>query len=230
MLTPLQRATRGRRIGNRGRSIASDEPSDLPPEEIVRRITRQIMLNFLSGTRMREIIYGQGENAYIFGPSHPWTQRIQQHGHVTRVMDSIKRNVKDYCRIQENTIPQRPILLSGRNGFSLNRLNIIQNFLLFESDISNWLTLGYYGHENAYIFGSFRIRWRLFQPRCLHNHSHASALFIANDTLRLESATRIPMTRVSLFADSPLGHTGMPFSNIPILWWWIKVYSEPYTS
>ena len=206
-------------------AVETETPAETPESEereVVYQSTRQLLAAFITGTRLYDLL-GEplhGPLRQVFGPSHPWTQSMQQHPHMASVRENIRGQVELYCsqcrQAEAGVPPSQPVQLNGRDDFSLNTLSLSETARWLGADILSWMSWGTLGQESAWLFGSFRLFWAIRNPNCAGGN--AEVIFVAWDTLHLGSATRIPLTDIGL-EDQPLG-AGMPLNNVPVFWYW----------
>lgn len=77
-----------------------------------------------------------------------------------------------------------------------------------------------FGFNMAYTTGSIQFSWQ--QVGNIDYHSRrVTVLVTAQDSLRLQSATRIPMSNNYLLPDDYFGRWG-PLHDIPLMWQWTE--------
>jgi Domain of unknown function (DUF4157) len=204
---------------------ASGQSQDLADEkgnQSVYEATRNILTDFIMGTK---------EPAHVFGPSHPWTVKLQSHPHMVEVRKRIRDTLVKYCRVTKFpwTEPGQRPRLSGIDNFNLNTLSAAASATWLFKDALNWATWGKLGQENAYLFGSFRLGWSMGRPHCEDGLGSTLVNFYAWDVAHLGSAIRIPKTNIPLLdiGDQPLGKE-WPLNDVTIAWVWSMTFISDY--
>lgn len=216
-----------RKPRNKSQKLADIQTGSLPYE--MAESVEKDEANLVARKALKDFIFGG--KPYWFGPSHPWTKMMQKHPHMREVRARLKNKLTEYCMVRERLVPPRTLALSGKDSFSLNEKSIPFNAYWLTKDILSYITMGVYGQESSFAFGSFSLRWEMSPSSYTdleNNEVRGSAVvsFYASDTLTLSSGTRIPMLPISLsniagIPNQPFG-PHKPINNIPLHWFWIE--------
>lgn len=160
---------------------------------------------------LAEYIKG-GAKEIIYGQNDAWTQALQKHSHLDGVRAKIQEHYKNRCAGSYGAT-------SGQDDFNLNALSTAQNIQLLLRD----LAAPFLGINMANTTGSIRFRWRQKGANdcCCRQ---VMIRFMASDTLRLGSNTRIPTTTIELVRDNLFGPNG-PLHNVALEWNWTEIIS-----
>jgi RHS repeat-associated protein len=146
------------------------------------------------------------QNSYVFGPDAPWTKAIQGYPYMDAVRSKVSKTLAADCRGESK-------IFGGNLPYSLDKLGLQSELAIFIRDTLQILS----GQLDYTINGSFNLSWGVKTPfNCCKGK--AKVHFLANDSFRFGSNTRIPGTNIGL-PDNPFG-PGEPFNTIPLTWYW----------
>jgi RHS repeat-associated protein len=153
-----------------------------------------------------------GAKKISYGQKDPWTVALQKHSHLDGVRAKIREQYTKRCAGSYGRT-------RDEDNFNLNSLSSVENAQTLLRD----LAAPFLGINMANTTGSIRFRW---QQKGANNCCCRQVLidFIATDTLRLGSNTRIPMTTIEILTDNALGQNG-PFHNVDLEWKWSEIIS-----
>ena len=150
------------------------------------------------------------EDRIEFDRKSNWTEALKNHSHLGGARDRIREQYRKRCSGQYGET-------RGEDSFSLNSLALEENVrLLLRDSIAPFINANL-----AYTTGSIRFQWR---QQGANNCCCRMVVieFVATDTLRLGSMTRIPKTNIELLPDNFFGSSGV-FHNVDLEWSWTEV-------
>jgi RHS repeat-associated protein len=160
--------------------------------------------------------YTDGANALtysqVYGPDSPWTQafRHEYQSHFDVARTDIRRMILNYCcKGKRDGILNSP----QAADYSINNLTPAENLGILIGDFARYLGLS----SELKRTGSFRATYGVESIDC--SSKCAKVKFVANDSFRFGSMTRIPLTNISL-PDNPNGSYRAPWNTVYLTWHW----------
>ena len=139
---------------------------------------------------------------------------MKDHEHMKTVRDEIRTKIQTYCGGQKTGI----VGVRQSKPWTLNEQSFLTNARIFLTDVLAGAGLA----SSVYSTGSCSFHYTITSVDC--GSCTAKVDMDANDSLRLGSLTRIPLTKVSILNDNSTPNTRG--NTINLHWYWNEEVSK----